>query len=68
MASTTKPARKSFALRFPAPPLTGARSSRSTSAMRRRANPDVYGARVNVEHYLSMLPDSNFGAMGMLWH
>jgi hypothetical protein len=24
----------------------------------------VYGARVNIEHYLSMFPDSDFGAMG----
>ncbi|CAG75523.1 capsid scaffolding protein O [Pectobacterium atrosepticum SCRI1043] len=27
-------------------------------------SPDVYGARVNVEHYLSPYPDSDFGAMG----
>jgi hypothetical protein len=24
----------------------------------------VYGARVNIEHYLSMFPNSDFGAMG----
>jgi hypothetical protein len=24
----------------------------------------VYGARVNIEHYLSPFPDSDFGAMG----
>ncbi|UJD79830.1 GPO family capsid scaffolding protein [Serratia rubidaea] len=27
-------------------------------------NPDVYGARVNIEHYLSPYPGSDFGAMG----
>ena len=27
-------------------------------------NPEVYGARVNIEHYLSMFPGSDFGAMG----
>ncbi|EIY1428438.1 GPO family capsid scaffolding protein [Klebsiella pneumoniae] len=27
-------------------------------------SPDVYGARVNIEHYLSMFPGSDFGAMG----
>ncbi|QQA76203.1 GPO family capsid scaffolding protein [Pectobacterium parmentieri] len=27
-------------------------------------SPEVYGARVNVEHYLSPYPDSDFGAMG----
>jgi hypothetical protein len=27
-------------------------------------NPEVYGARVNIEHYLSPFPDSDFGAMG----
>ncbi len=27
-------------------------------------NPEVYGARVNIEHYLSMFPNSDFGAMG----
>ncbi|WBF43757.1 GPO family capsid scaffolding protein [Serratia rubidaea] len=27
-------------------------------------NPEVYGARINLEHYLSMYPDSDFGAMG----
>ncbi|UUE36547.1 GPO family capsid scaffolding protein [Pectobacterium aroidearum] len=27
-------------------------------------SPQVYGARVNVEHYLSPYPDSDFGAMG----
>jgi N-acyl-D-aspartate/D-glutamate deacylase len=26
-------------------------------------NPEVYGARVNIEHYL-YVPDSDFGAMG----
>lgn len=27
-------------------------------------NPEVYGARVNIEHYLSPYPGSDFGAMG----
>ncbi len=27
-------------------------------------NPEVYGARVNIEHYLSIFPNSDFGAMG----
>ncbi|QQO65723.1 GPO family capsid scaffolding protein [Klebsiella michiganensis] len=27
-------------------------------------NPEVYGARVNIEHYLSIFPGSDFGAMG----
>ena len=27
-------------------------------------SPEVYGARVNIEHYLSMFPGNDFGAMG----
>ena len=27
-------------------------------------SPEVYGARVNIEHYLTMFPGSDFGAMG----
>lgn len=52
MASTTKPARKSFALRFPAPPLTGADQPQHLRDAAASYNPAVYGARVNVEHYL----------------
>ena len=52
MASTTKPARKKFRVAVSSATVDGREISRSTSAMRRRANPAVYGARVNVEHYL----------------
>ncbi len=33
-------------------------------AMAAAYNPSVYGARVNIEHYLSPFPDSVFSAMG----
>lgn len=33
-------------------------------AMAAAYNPAVYGARVNIEHYLSPFPDSVFSAMG----
>lgn len=69
MASTTKPARKKFRVAVSGATVDGREIQpqhlRDAAAS---YNPDVYGARVNVEHYLSMLPDSNFGAMGMLWH
>lgn len=35
-------------------------------AMAAAYNPAIYGARVNIEHYLSPSPDSVFSAMGML--
>lgn len=65
MASTTKPARKKFRVAVSGATVDGREIQpqhlRDAAAS---YNPDVYGARVNVEHYLSMLPDSNFGAMG----
>ena len=65
MASTTKPARKKFRVAVSGATVDGREVQpqhlRDAAAS---YNPAVYGARVNVEHYLSMLPDSNFGAMG----
>ncbi len=65
MASTTKPARKKFRVAVSGATVDGREIQpqhlRDAAAS---YNPAVYGARVNVEHYLSMLPDSNFGAMG----
>ncbi len=39
-------------------------SSEHLKAAAEHYNPDVYGARVNVEHILSPLPSSEFSAMG----
>ncbi|WP_440866207.1 GPO family capsid scaffolding protein [Symbiopectobacterium purcellii] len=65
MSATTKPARKKFRVAVSGSTVDGREISpehlRDAAASYRT---DVYGARVNVEHYLSMLPNSDFGAMG----
>ncbi|WP_440863369.1 GPO family capsid scaffolding protein [Symbiopectobacterium purcellii] len=65
MSATTKPARKKFRVAVSGSTVDGREISpehlRDAAASYRT---DVYGARVNVEHYLSMLPNSEFGAMG----
>lgn len=65
MASTTKPARKKFRVAVSGATVDG-REIRPEHLRDAAANynPDVYGARVNVEHYLSPYPGSDFGAMG----
>ena len=66
MAARLNPPAKVSRCGFPAPPLTGADPAAAPPRCGGELQPAVYGARVNVEHHLSMLPDSNFGAMGML--
>ncbi|MFP9227879.1 GPO family capsid scaffolding protein [Pectobacterium cacticida] len=65
MSATTKPARKKFRVAVSGSTVDGREISPEhlrDAAANYRA--DVYGARVNVEHYLSPLPGSEFGAMG----
>lgn len=65
MASATKPARKKFRVAVSGNTVDGREIQpqhlRDAAA---NYNPEVYGARVNIEHYLSMFPNSDFGAMG----
>lgn len=65
MSATTKSTRKTFRVAVSGSTVDGREISpehlRDAAANYRT---DVYGARVNVEHYLSMLPNSDFGAMG----
>ncbi|CZV46745.1 GPO family capsid scaffolding protein [Enterobacter cloacae] len=65
MASAAKPARKKFRVAVSGATVDG-REIRPEHLRDAAANysPDVYGARVNVEHYLSPFPGSDFGAMG----
>ncbi|WP_168400633.1 GPO family capsid scaffolding protein [Erwinia amylovora] len=65
MANAAKPARKKFRVAVSGTTVDG-REIRPEHLRDAAANysPDVYGARVNVEHYLSPYPDSDFGAMG----
>ncbi|MGK4478677.1 GPO family capsid scaffolding protein [Yersinia enterocolitica] len=65
MASATKPARKKFRVAVSGATVDG-REIRPEHLRDAAANysPDVYGARVNVEHYISPFPGSDFGAMG----
>lgn len=65
MSATTKPTRKKFRVAVSGATVDG-REIRPEHLRDAAANysPDVYGARVNVEHYLSPYPGSEFGAMG----
>lgn len=64
MASTAKP-RKKFRVAVSGNTVDG-REIQPQHLRDAAANysPEVYGARVNIEHYLSMFPGSDFGAMG----
>ncbi|HCL5623482.1 TPA: GPO family capsid scaffolding protein [Kluyvera ascorbata] len=65
MSATTKPARKKFRVAVSGRTVDGREIS--PDHLRQAAanyNPSVYAARVNIEHYLSMYPGSDFGAMG----
>lgn len=66
MSATTKPTRKTFRVAVSGSTVDWREISpehlRDAAASYRT---DVYGARVNVEHYLSPFPVSEFGAMGM---
>lgn len=64
MAGTAKP-RKKFRVAVSGNTVDG-REIRPQHLRDAAANysPEVYGARVNIEHYLSMFPGSDFGAMG----
>lgn len=65
MASAAKPARKKFRVAVSGATVDG-REIRPEHLRDAAANynQDVYGARVNLEHYLSPFPGSDFGAMG----
>ncbi|MBZ7401845.1 GPO family capsid scaffolding protein [Klebsiella grimontii] len=65
MASTTKPARKKFRVAVSGPTIDGREISRDDIfTMAETYDPSVYGAVVDIEHYLSMSPDSTFSAVG----
>ncbi|ENT9722143.1 GPO family capsid scaffolding protein [Escherichia coli] len=65
MASTAKPARKKFRVAVSGATVDGREiSGEHLKAAAESYDPSVYAARVNVEHYLSMLPNSDFSAMG----
>lgn len=65
MASAAKPARKKFRVAVSGGTVDG-REIRPDHLRDAAAHysPGVYGARVNVEHYLSPVPGIDFGAMG----
>lgn len=65
MANATKPARKKFRVAVSGATVDG-REIQPQHLREAAANysPGVYAARVNVEHYLSPFPDSDFAAMG----
>lgn len=65
MSATTKPTRKKFRVAVSGATVDG-REIRPDHLRDAAASysQDVYGARVNVEHYLSPYPTSDFGAMG----
>ncbi|KNC89850.1 GPO family capsid scaffolding protein [Trabulsiella odontotermitis] len=65
MASATKPARKKFRVAVSGTTVDGREIS--ADHLKKAAEsykPEVYGARVNIEHYLSPWPTSDFSAMG----
>ena len=65
MSATTKPTRKKFRVAVSGATVDG-REIKPEHLRQAAANydPSVYAARVNVEHYLSPLVTSEFGAMG----
>jgi len=64
MAGTTT-TRKRFRVMTSGTTIDGRQVTRDQiHAMAAAYNPTVYGARVNIEHYLSPFPDSTFCAMG----
>lgn len=64
MASTTS-TRKKFRVMTSGTTIDGRQVTRDQiHAMAASYNPSIYGARVNIEHYLSPFPDSTFCAMG----
>ncbi len=65
MASAAKPARKKFRVAVSGPTIDGREiSSNDLFTMAETYDPSVYGAVVDIEHYLSMSPDSTFSAVG----
>ncbi|SCC54287.1 GPO family capsid scaffolding protein [Kosakonia oryziphila] len=65
MASAAKPARKKFKVMTSGTTIDGRNVTRAhLHEMAAAYDPSVYGARVNIEHYLSPFPDSVFSAMG----
>ncbi|HED2500237.1 TPA: GPO family capsid scaffolding protein [Serratia marcescens] len=64
MANTTS-TRKKFRVMTSGVTIDGRQVTRDQiHAMAASYNPSLYGARVNIEHYLSPFPDSEFCAMG----
>jgi alkylhydroperoxidase/carboxymuconolactone decarboxylase family protein YurZ len=65
MSGTAKPTRKKFRVAVSGSTVDGREIGRDhLYAMAESYNPQVYGARVNVEHILSPYPGSDFSAMG----
>lgn len=65
MASATKPVRKKFRVAVSGTTVDGREiSAEHLKAAAQAYNPEVYGARVNVEHILSPWAGSEFSAMG----
>lgn len=65
MAEATKPARKKFRVAVSGTTIDGREITREQIvSMAQSYNPTLYGARVNVEHYLSPYPGSELSAMG----
>ncbi len=65
MADENKKTRKKFRVAVSGATVDGREITRDQIIqMADSYNPQVYGARVNVEHYLSMMPGSDFSAMG----
>ncbi|WP_422881208.1 GPO family capsid scaffolding protein [Pantoea agglomerans] len=62
---TKKPARKKFRIAVSGVTVDGREITRDqVFQMAQSYNPTLYGARVNIEHYLSPFPGSDFSAMG----
>lgn len=65
MGQTSKSTRKKFRVAVSGNTVDGREiSSEHLKAAAKNYDPSVYGARVNVEHYLSPVPSSDFAAMG----
>lgn len=65
MGQTTKPTRKKFRVAVSGNTVDGREiSGEHLKAAAKNYDPSVYAARVNVEHYLSPFPGSDFAAMG----
>ncbi|MEB6791626.1 GPO family capsid scaffolding protein, partial [Escherichia coli] len=65
MPEQKKTSRKTFRVAVSGPTADGREiSAADLRAAASNFNPEIYGARVNVEHWLSPVPSSEFSAMG----